>query len=417
MPRRRLSGPAAGTSGARRWNIDLRKVLIAALAVTAATVAVRSSVAGIFGGPYPQRAIGWAPLHTGLNARLAELLVNAGRTNDARPLAYAALRRDPTNIAALRALALAAEAEGNGAEAARLFGLAHDMSRRDRQTEAWLLRHAIRTGDFAAAIRHFDISMRITARGGEQFIPLLVAATGDRRIMIPLRRQLEQQPSWKVAFLVRLATHGPRPDHTVILSRGLLDPADPRERDALRTLIESLTNARQTNLAWLIFRETRPGIRNPQAAPYVEQRFEPSTFPPFDWRLAEEPDLSAQADARPDGAAGRALFVMARSGASGEAARRLIRLAPGAYAIEYDAGGMSSNAFERPQLTLRCVGADASLVDLRPNWAGVAPRRARASFTVPQNCEWQSLAISISAGEEEAANRPWIANLSIRRAE
>lgn len=418
MPRRRPDGAAAGFARFRPRSFAglLTRILIALLAIVAATTAIRTSAAGIFGNAHAQRAFGWAPQHAGLNARVAELLVNAGRAQEARPFAFAALRREPTNVAALRALALAAEADGNGREATRLFQLAHAMSRRDRATEAWLLRESIRTGDFAAAVSHFDISMRIAARGNDQFLPILVAATADPRMLVPLRRQLEQDPQWKPAFLQRLAYNGPRPDHSVALSRGLLDPTDEEEGGVLRTLIESLVNVRRPDLAWLLYRDVRPGITAPQAAPYVEQRFDPSAFPPFDWKLVEDPDLGAQTDARPDGGAGQALLLLARNGASGYVARRLIRLSPGAYVVEYDSGALAGNAFERPQVSLHCLGVDAPIVNSRPDWSGPNPRRARASFTIPANCAWQSLGIAISAGEEDAADRPWIANLSIRRA-
>jgi tetratricopeptide (TPR) repeat protein len=392
----------------------LRAVAISAASALALIIVFQVSFADAFKNVYPYQTLSLAPRNAIANANMAARLQAAGRLREARILALAALTRDPSSIVALRTFGLAADADGHSAEALRMMDLAHALSRRDLPTQLWLITHAIRNGDFEAAVHHFDLAMRTSSWGKDQLIPLLVAASEDERVLPPLSRLLARNPSWKLAFLGQLAAFGPRPDHTVQLTRGRLNPAIADERDAIMGLINRLASARQFDLAWTLYRDASPGA---DPATLRHGNFEGSeTYPPFDWALADEPDLSALRISRPDGVPGNALALTAQNNRSGEVARQVFHLVPGAYRLELEVGAVPAASGERPLFSISCPDQAGTILAFRPNVTGQAPQRVGGGFTVPTGCAWQSLSISISASGSDETTTPWIDNLMIRRA-
>jgi len=394
----------------------VRAAAISVAAAFAFLVVLQVSLAGVLQYVLPFKTLAWAPNNAIAQATMAARLQAAGRLPEARTMAIAALQRDSTTVAALRTLALTAEAEGDQAQALRLIDLAHDLSRRDLPTQLWLISHSIRAGDLEAAVHHFDLAMRTSTQGSDQLIPLLVAATGDERLLPPLSRLLARNPSWKLTFLSQLGALGPRPDHNVWLTRGRLDPALPEEREAIRSLISRLAGAGRFDLAWQLYHDVSPGV---DAASLRSGNFEGSEgYPPFDWSFADDPDLSALRISRPDGAPGYALSLLAQNSRTGDVARQVIRLAPGAYRLEYDAGAVPASTSERPVVSLTCPDRSEPILALRPDTAREAPQRVGGMFSVPTGCTWQSLSISISGSGSgsDATVSPWIDNIAIRRA-
>jgi tetratricopeptide (TPR) repeat protein len=399
------------------WTPSLRTILRAVAICIAAGFAVivvfRVSAAGAFENSYPFQAMRLAPRDAVASANMAARLQAAGRLREARILALAALERDHTSVVALRTLGLAAEADGRPTDALHLIGLADALSRRDLPTQLWLITHAIHSGDFEAAVAHFDIAMRTSSWSKEQLIPLLVSATEDERVLPPLSRLLARNPSWKVGFLSQLAALGPRPDHTVRLTHGRLDPAIPEEREAIKSLIIHLASVGQFDLAWDIYHDAS---RWADAASLRNGNFEvPDRYPPFDWSLAEDPDLSALRISRPDGAPGNALSLIAQNNRAGDVARQVIRLAPGAYRLEFDVGAVPTNVGERPVFSLNCAVRSEQILAFPLSAAREAPQRVSGTFTVPAGCSWQWFSISVGDSGSSATVSPWIDNILIRR--
>lgn len=401
----------------KEWVPDRRSAIRALLLIAAgglaATISLRSSVAGVFEASRPATALAWHPTSSRAVSNMAARLHTAERNEDARRLALSALHRDLTSVAAVRTLGLVAEAEGRDREAARLLQLAGQLSRRDIPTQAWLLRTAVQRADYEGAIRHFDAAMRTSSRGAEQLTPLLAAATIDPRMMPPLAAALARNPDWKVPLMLRLAAEGPRPDHTVLLAR-YLDPRISAEQHVLRVLIDRLIVGRAFERAWAIYRRINPGTPADAIAGLRDGGFDGAPdYPPLDWLLIDEPELAALRQRRPDGGPGNALSLLA-NGRSGVVARQLVRLSPGSYALEYDAGALPVVTVERPVVSVRCVTAESAFYNLRPVQSGAGPYRIRGEFQIPANCPWQWVMVS-AAGSEVTANPPWIARLAIRR--
>lgn len=401
------------------WGDRLKRVGRAAAVVSVAALlfalTLRSSIAEVFQSARPARTLAWVGDHAGASAAMAHRAIVADRVEDGRRWATRAIAREPIEASAYSALALAEEAAGGSDRSRPLMALAHRISRREPTTELWFIRQAIRGADYATAIRHFDIAMRTSARRFSDLMPLLVAATADPRMVSTLAPVLARNPDWKTTFLMSLALRGPDPLHVAQLSRGRLDPRQAGERAVFVQLIQRLVNERQYDLAWSFYREARPGTPDQAAASIRDPNYAAgSGFPPMDWQLAEQPDLSALRETRRDGRPGFALVLIAEGGRTGEVARQLVRLPAGAHRIRFETGAVPDRAPDRPQLSLACAGGAAPFYQARAPRGGSGPQRVTGAFTVPAGCRWQVLTIGIGSNETPS-EFPWIAEVGIFR--
>lgn len=368
----------------------------------------------VFRAARPATALRWSPADAGASANMAGLVLasdpSAQNREAVRAVAMAALRRDPTTVAAIRVLGLTAAAAGNQATALRFFTAAERTSRRDQATQAWLIMYYFSRGDAGRTIRHFDTALRTTSRRLDTLLPLLVHVSADSRMLPGLRRLVETRPNWWLDFTSNLVRTGRPLNHVVFLTRGMLDSRDPGQAYLVQLLLARLVEAGQFDLAWRVYQEQRPGRRS---AALRDGGFEADeAFAPFDWELVDEIGLAATRQARPD--SGNALYLSASNGRSGEVARQLVHLQPQRYAIRFQMGNIPANAVERPQVSVRCAGPDgATLLDARPPAGGEAPVRVEARFVVPASCNWQWISLQASDQGTTAATVPWIDDIVI----
>lgn len=398
-----------------RWKSVIGASLTALLAAFVATAALRSSVAEVFQATRPARALSWQPGHAGASANAAHRLVAAGRAADASQLALRAIGRDPIEATAYSALGLVAGNEGDGARARHFMILAHSLSRRERATEAWLIRNAIQAGDFGLAVRYFDVAIRTSRPGSSDLMPILIAATADRRMLGVLAPLIAAAP-WKNDFLVNMAARGPLLP-AAILSRGRLDPSIAEERAILQRLIARLAENNQFDLAWAAYREARPGTPNGAAA--AVRGFAHAGgegFPPLDWRLSDDPGLTAMVDVRSSGDRSTpSLSLFAEGGRTGDVASQLVRLPQGASSIRFEVGAVPQIAADRPRVTIRCAPAGPVLYTARPPGSGERAQQIQGMLSVPSGCPWQWVTVSI-ASSTTPDPIPWIRNIVVRSA-
>ncbi len=392
----------------------MRLATIAIVATLCLLIVAKVSVAELFSRSYPARALFWAPDHGEAQASAAARLVSADRPDEARRLAAAALRRSPLNVVALRSLGLAAEAKGNAPQVIHFMGLANAVSRRDLPTQMWMIGNSVRRGDYPAAVRQFDLAMRSSSRGTDQLIPLLVAASADRRALPPIAGALNTRPDWLGLFFDQLARSNIPAEHVAVLIRGRLRPAQPEERLLIQSNIRGLSERNRFDLAWLLFADAVGGAGANDTGPRDGGFETPDGFSPFDWTLGEEPDLLALRGPRPDGVRGNALFLSARNGRSGEVARQLFRLRPGRYGVFLQAGAVPAEPVQQPRLALTCATDGRALATLAAGQT-TAVTQLRGSFSAPAGCDWIWARITIGAGDATPTDEPWVDNLVIRR--
>lgn len=381
-----------------------RRAAVIVVALLAAFFSEAVSVEQVVGSRAPALARRWAPWSAA--ARAADSVAHgqpgAGETewHTAQAEARAALNRDPTSVIAARSLGQIAALHNDLPRADRLFAYAEQLSRRDLLTELWMLEAQVRQGRVAGALVRYDRALRTNAAARPTLFPVLVLASGDPNVAPKLGGLLASRPPWGADFLAVMAEspHVPPNVLAAAVERAHLAVAVPAERAALAATIRRLADAGAYELALRVFRQAIGGT---DAGLIRDGGFEREPLlPPLDWSLAGEADLSAT---REPAANGMGLELRAENGRTGELARQLLVLSPGAYALSLVQAGAGPDPLARAVVAIGCANREAPLLTLP---LGAAQRtRSIARFTVPMQCPGQWLTIAAPDGLGDGPDR------------
>lgn len=314
-------------------------------------------------------------------AAAARQSMEAGKVAQARRDAIAALRRDPTAVAAVQTLGITAR---DPATARGWLDYAERLSRRELQTNLWAIEYYVARSDTAAVLRRYDLALRTSVSARDTLFPILGQAIADPTVARALVTRLAAAPFWKDAFLDFVAAdertaplQAARFLATVRQHGMAIPPA------GLSALVFRALNAGRPDIAWYAYSLKRPSAdrrrsRNPN---FAEQLDNPAMF---DWTMADDGGILARIVRE---GTGSFLEVEASPGAGGLAAQQFQMLPPGAYQLRV--AGQSGPA-KAVTWTLTCEdGTDLARV------AGQGSARA----TVPPGCRRQSLKLDVYAGD------------------
>lgn len=381
MPRSRTSRRRTPAEWARRGALAL-------LLVVAAYASLTRTLASIVGGSDPARAHRLAPEDgrlTGLLARQWNLEGDRDRREVTR-LAVAALRRDPTAVAAAATLGIVAGTRGDMAGVRRSFGYAEALSRRDLSTQLWGIEDAVARGDVAAALRHYDIALRTARTAPELLFPILSSAIADPAIRRELIRTLAQRPAWSDAFIYYVANEGPRPDATTALFLGAARHGVRISRESRASVIKLLVSRGQMAAAWSYYAATQPGADRRSSR---DPKFlgDPTLATVFDWNPLDDAGVTASIQA---GDAGGAFTFSVPSSIGGPLLRQAQLLPAGRYRLTGHSVDVDQPATSLPFWTLVCAdGRQLGRVEV-PSSAQNGGRFI-GRFDVQANCPVQTL--------------------------
>ncbi len=406
-----------------RFSMEVvRSLLILGVATVLFWLTLSVSAVGFYRDIDPRVALKWVPSDAGAQARQAVALLADQPTlelrEESRALAKASITRDLTSVIAFRALGVAANGAGDGRQAFRYMRLGERLSRRDQPMQHWLISHYQRAGDVPRMIHHFDAALRTSTRGWDILLPVLAGLSADPRVAATVRPILDQDPQWRFVFMHQLAASGANPRTMVTLARGMLDPDIPSERDVIVNLIARLVSLGDYEMALQAYHEVAGMPRDMLAMPRGGDFEARNGFAPFDWELAQEPELSGVRRARPDSEDGSVLGLVANNGRAGTVARQMIRLSTGSYRLSLEMGDVPIDVLDRPQITIICAAEEPqrTLLDVRPAQSWQGARRIEHRFSVVPGCDWQWLSISLSGQGPPTDTVPWIDNVVIRPA-
>lgn len=317
---------------------------------------------------------------------LAEQGVAAGP--EAAILARTALRSDATAVAAVSTLGLDAQAHGRTQEARKWFTYASALSRRDFQTQLWLIEDAVSRGDVGGALHHYDVALRTSASAPDILYPVLISAIENLDVRKGMARILAARPVWASSFL--LYTSGNAPDlramadlfHDVSRRGGAISS------EAQAYAVDRLVKQRDLEMAWHYYAGLR-GVKDRNRS--RDQHFTadlpfPSTM---DWNPASGGEIVVSLQ-RGDGHG-----VVDFSGPpniGGVLLRQTQLLAPGSYVLEGHSANVDLPEGAAPYWTLICDnGRELGRVAV-PN-SGQNHGNFVGRFTVPAGCPVQSLAL------------------------
>lgn len=376
-------------------------------------------VAGAFGAPADARAAAadaklqlGDPLQPG---RLRELRA-PGRLDGIRARAAAALLRDPTTVEAATALGLTYALAGDMARAERAFLYLDRLSRRDIPAQLWLIERAVQRNDIPGALRHYDTVLRVSPQMHAQLFPILIQAIRVPEIAVALNRLLRtQRPVWGGEFMKALLRGSGDGRSLYLVTRGLLDPADPLGREQLTSLLRALSNARAYDLAWRAYVEAWPARGRGAALLWNGDFSSDPGAAPFDWGFADDAALAPERRVRTGD--DFALFLPAGVSADADAARQLVRLAPGSYRLTGLAGGVPDDRETRPLVAIACAAENgATLAQQDLPVAGDAGAGFAIPFTVPAGCAHQWVSIRVRGNlDRQLRGAPWVDRLVLVR--
>lgn len=318
--------------------------------------------------------------------------------------------REPVNTQALGTLAALEDYRKNEVKARQLFRLSEAVSRRNSLTELWLLEDAVRRGDVAGAINHYDRAMRVSLDLRPQLLPVLVAASSSAAIQHSLMPVLAQRPLWWKDYLQQAAQEGQ--DAAVlgaVLRSTRINIRDPEERVLAENILRRMVALKGGRMAVQAANQLE-GLSATHRSLRGGDFEAPDGLLPFAWWLRDETSIRAYRDAVPNG--GMGLRIVTNSGASGGVAQQLVSLAPGRYTLQGMAGDISSDPTARPALDVGCDGGKQLLHGILPA-AGEEGQRFAFAFDVPAaGCDLQWISVTTAPAVDTDV---WLDKLAITR--
>lgn len=360
-------------------------------------------------------ALEWRSSTALARGQAAALIVQEGQSAEhlarAAALAEDALRTEPVNVPAVRALAVVATLRRQPEKADRLLAYSESLSRRDLPTQLLLIERSVARNDIPGALRHYDRALRTTPRSADLLMPILVRAADERAIGPHLAELMGRRPPWWPRLLDRLNS-GSRSSANLalIVNRLRLDLSNDIERQLFSNTITRVSQLGDYTRAISLYRRVDPrGSR----LLIRDGGFESSTMPPFGWVLVDEPGLAAVRQAHQGG---QALFFLTEAGRAGEVARQMLVLSPGPYSLDLRVGGVAVDIASRPVVALVCAGIRGrTLLEARLPPAPVDGITFAQDFTVPSNCPAQYMLIRAAAPLDGSSDTPWLDNIRLRR--
>lgn len=322
----------------------------------------------------------------------ALLLAQPGRSaadrQEAGRLAKAALRRDPTVVPAVNALAFLAVQRGQGAQARSLFGYAMALSRRDLQSQLWAIEDAVARGNVTQALVHYDTALRTSGRAADLLFPVLSQAITVAPVRSALIARMAERPLWSEAFISHAADRGPDFPAVALLFTGLQQQGVTPPPYARAALIGRLVEQSRIDDAWRFYATTDRGA---QRARSRDPRFTvaPSDPTAFDWTTIGDGGVAASIQ----GSGGQgALVFSAPPSVGGALVRQMQVLPPGRYRLDGRSVGIDQPQASLPYWSLTCIdGRELGRVEMPAS--GSSGGRFTGILTVPTGCPVQWLTL------------------------
>jgi hypothetical protein len=299
-------------------------------------------------------------------------------------------------------------------QAEALFYFSNSLSRRDVATQLWLIEDSVRRNDIPGALSHYDAALRSSPSSQQLLIPVLVNATSERGIVPPLATILRTRPPWRATYLDALIAGAPSPDNLVQLLMMIGRPTSPEEEQLMARSINRLAEQNAFGPALRLYRRLAGDA--PAGQLLRNGGFDrPNVYPPLDWQLGDSGDISAEP--RPAQRAGerQSLYVRAATDARGQAARQLMLLSPGSYALSATSGRTGAPGPEGLSWQITCATApNSQLLDQQATPAGPTAQTVRGEFRVPASgCPAQWVSLQIVAGDQPGGTEAWVASVRI----
>ena len=272
--------------------LSLTRLSLAAVTFVAALVSILYAISDGLVDDYP----GFAATIDG-NQAAARIVAAQARYADqsdiaaARAEAIGALNVNPMTPSALTFLARVAEDAGDPGKAKELMTVASRVNQRDRESQLWLLAHAVRAGDIAEVMRRVDVLLR--GQDGSVAGPLVKVMapllTSDQ-YRLPFIKLLSTRPKWGVLVLKDLAAQSNDPRGLAALLADLQASVTPPSREVLKAFLDRFLAKGLWDEAYLAWARSLPRERLQKLGLLYNGSLDyPVTNLPFDWVFDDIP--------------------------------------------------------------------------------------------------------------------------------
>lgn len=345
------------------------------------------------------------------------LSLDPPQTGHARERAREALIADPLSAGALYALAIAADEEGRRGDAITLIERASQLTLRPDAFRVWALSNALRQAKYEEAL---EVVERVYKSSGgilgplERLLPsLIVDASGVEATA----KALSRNPDWRGLVLTLILRHGQLQDQWYALYERLSSTQAPPTVSETRAFLNALVQRGALNHAealWLL------SLRSP--ADQENGLFPNADFAnglpnsPFDWTVQGDPRTAVHISRESRRRVLNIDFFGGRVATTPVA--RLMALPPGDYVLS---GVERASSFSTPRglvWRVTCRGRSAALGETEPMRSDTPWRRLELKFSVPDDCPYQALQLSLLArvaSEQEVRGVASYADFSLAR--
>lgn len=363
----------------------------------------------------PERALRWMPRHPAALLELAERQSREGRHAAAAATARRLLADEPLQGKAYRLIGAAVAAGGDADAALPLYRIAARRSPRDVPAQAWLAEHALRTGDFEAAVDRIGMMLRLAPRQRQVLLPLLAQLAANPRFADALARRLEDRPPWRAMVLdalQRAESHeGERKVLSALRANGGLTAA---EWDAWIAALMARGAWNEAYGRWAGTLDLKGGVLPLVYNGGFEQ---PVSGRGFDWRITRVPGVALDFEpvAGAEGLAAHVRFRGRRVAAVN--LQQPLLLPPGAFRFSARMRAERLRSELGLEWAVTCTGAGAPLATSSRIDGSFAWREIGMDIDIPlTGCpgQWLTLRNPVSSGSaQQVAGELWFDEVKI----
>jgi hypothetical protein len=294
-----------------------------------------------------------------------------------------AIRREPLSARAFVILSLS---EQNPQQKDLIVRQASRLTRRDIALQALVLEQKGKVRDYPGVIGTLDEILRVHPQRQGEFFPLLVEALRTKATVPEFATLLARPLPWKDSFL----------NFALADEQALENLAAVRERMATanedfdRKIVAKLASSGQIESAERIYRRLGgAAVSGAKPARFSWQ----STYPPFDWQLADQPGFRARIGDTPS-----VLEIDVEPGNGGVIASRLVSNPQRQFTLRLAHDIQPASQLKDMKLTIACHGQAAPFLE-RAFVAG----ETSVSVDQPPACEYLDIAITARAWTDSRA--------------
>lgn len=329
-------------------------------------------------------------------------------------LAESAYRSDPLSVTAIGIMGMSISDAGAPKKGRAVLEAAGRLSRRSSLVANELIKAAAGAGDDATFFRWLSRAMLTDEKVRNVYIEALAEATAQDRSVAALVPIVGPAPAWSdyywSAVLARPRSLVNAAKIRMAIARGPWPDRDMSLAD--QQLVANLVAIREFEMAQSLaktLKRSKSGSRATSAILSSDVFFDASVFAPFDWQLSSEGNLGASIDK-----VNKQIVVSAIPGASGFAARQLVRLNSGYHALSWTMS--SEQAIAKNALTVNFWCAEeggqekvASVI--------LKPGKHREMVSIPPlSCRWYWVSIDANVPDSATGLDAQIGGLALSQA-